>query len=164
MISACAYWMDRDSRYRLEWTEDIQANGKATIRAVNKLLAFAEADGIVCDGVASGWRPQSVNDATSNAAKLSKHIFALACDVKDPERKLAQWCVDHPEKLAECGLWCEDFRWCAKWNERTQQWDYWCHFQIEPPKSGKRIFIPNNTPPKAPALEGQKPLPDRRVI
>lgn len=154
MISACAYWMDRDSRYRLEWTEEIQANGKATIRAVNKLLTFAEADGIVCDGVASGWRPQSVNDATSNAAKMSKHIFALACDVKDPDRKLAQWCVKNLDKVAECGLYMEDPRWTGTW----------CHFQIEPPKSGKRIFIPNNNPPLAPALEGQKPLPDRRVV
>jgi hypothetical protein len=151
VIQEHAYWMDRDSRYRLEWTESIQANGKATVTAVNKLLALAEADGIVRDTVSSGWRPQSVNDATKNAGKTSKHITAQACDIFDPDRALAQWCVNHPDRLAECGLWCEDFRWTPTW----------VHFQRVPPKSGKRIFIPSSAPPKAPALEGQKPIPDR---
>lgn len=153
MITEHSYWMDRDSRYRLEWTDTIKWAGRATVVAVNKLLAMAEVDGIVRDTVSSGWRPQSVNDATANAAKTSKHLTAEACDILDPDRKLAQWCVNNPNKLAECGVWMEDPRWTPTW----------AHLQCVPPKSGKRIYIPSSAPPKAPALEGQKPLPERIV-
>lgn len=149
MITEHDYWMDRDSRYRAEWTESIKWAGRATVVAVNKLLAMAALDGIDRDTVSSGWRPLSINDATKNAAKSSKHITAEACDIYDPERKLAQWCLHNLDKLAECELWCEDFRWTPTW----------VHLQRIPPKSGKRVYIPSNSPPKAPPLEGQKPVP-----
>lgn len=145
--------MDRDSRYRLEWTDEIKWAGRATVVAVNKLLALAEIDGIVRDEVSSGWRPQSVNDSTSNAAKCSKHLTAEACDIWDAGRELAQWCLLNLDKVAACGLWCEDFRYTPTW----------VHFQTVPPKSGKRVYIPSSSSPKAPALEGQKPIPERIV-
>jgi len=59
--------------------------------------------------------------------------------------------VKNTAVMVECGLWAEDFRWTPTW----------VHLQRIPPKSGKRIYIPSNSPPKAPALEGQKPLPER---
>ena len=154
MITEHAYWMDRDSLYRLEWTELIQKNGRKTAASVNKLLAMAEADGIIRSAVTSGWRPASVNDATANAAKSSKHLLALACDIADPGRGLAAWCITHQNELAACGLWMEDPRWT----------DGWVHLQIVPPASGKRVFIPNSNQPKLPALPGQKRLPEVRVI
>lgn len=154
MIDIVAYWMGRDSKYRGEWTEEIQANGAETVEQVNKLLAFAEANGIVRDGVASGWRPAAVNDATSNSAALSKHLFALACDVRDENRALAQWCVSNKAKLVLCELWMEDPRWTPAW----------VHLQVVPPGSGKRIYIPSTKPPLAPALEGQSELSFRVKI
>ncbi len=167
MITLIQYWMGRDSKYRGEWTEEIQANGAETVERVNKLLALAEADGIVRDVVASGWRPAAVNEATSNSAAFSKHLFAMAGDVGDNahesacDRALAQWCIINKQKLVLCELWMEDPRWCAKWNEKIQRWDYWCHFQTVPPGSGKRIYIPSMKPPAAPALIGQDDLPFR---
>ncbi len=168
MITLTAYWNDRDSRYRLECTEAIQANALRTVGQINNLVAmFEEETGLKRDSCTSGWRPKSVNDATANAGKSSNHLTANAGDVGDNstgevgdcDRAFAQWCVNNPGKLAECGLWMEDPRWCAKWNEKAQRWDYWVHLQTVPPKSGKRIYIPSITPPKAPALIGQKPIP-----
>ena len=155
MITLTDYWMDgRDSKYRLECTGHIRDAAAETVDRVNMLLKLAEQDGIIRDKVSSGWRPPSVNAATPNSAKASKHMTGEACDIADPDRALAQWCVDHPELLATCELWCEDFRWTPTW----------CHFQVVPPKSGKRIFIPSTAPPLAPALERQKPIPGRIVL
>lgn len=149
MITDHAYWMDRDSRYRLVWTEEIQRNGRKTIDTVNQLLSLAELDGIVADDVASGWRPKSVNDATSNAAKGSRHLTAEACDLRDTDRVLAQWCLNHLDALGRLGLWMEDPRWTPTW----------VHLQTLPPKSGKRVYIPSTKQPLCAALVGQKPLP-----
>ena|SRR3990167_1663239 len=152
MITMATYWNDRESRYRSECTEVIQQNARKTVDAINRLLTVFEGEMLVSRDVCnSGWRPKSVNDATANAAKTSKHLTAEAGDIADTDRVLAQWCVNHANVLAECGLYCEDFRWTPTW----------VHFQTVPPKSGKRIYIPSNSPPKAPALEGQKSIPER---
>lgn len=169
MITEAAYWADRSSKYRHLWTEEIQKSGARTVALVNRLLAYAELDGIIRDAV-NGWRPPEVNEATPGASPISKHLIALAGDVGDNAahgtgaRALAQWCVNNKARLVECGLWMEDPRWCAKWNDKTQRFDYWCHFQIVPPNSGKRIYIPSTKPPTAPALDGQGPLPGRLKI
>lgn len=150
MITEHSYWMDRDTRYRLEWTNEIQENGRRIVVAINSLLLIAEADTDESwNEMSSGWRPKSVNAKVKNASPLSNHLTAHAGDVLDPDRILAQWCVNHPDKLAECGLWMEDPRWTPTW----------VHLQDVPPKSGKRIYVPNTKPPLAPALEGQKPIP-----
>lgn len=86
---------------------------------------------------------------SKTGAKNSKHKLACAVDVYDPARILAQWCVKNKDKLFEIGLFCEDFRWTPTW----------VHLQNIQPASRKVIFIPSNTPPLAPALEGQTPLP-----
>ena len=160
-ISTEAYWQQRDSKYRGEWTEEIQKNGTKTIAAVNKLLALAAVDGIERSEVSSGWRPKSLNEITPNAAKVSNHLVALACDLRDVDRGLQLWCLNNKDKLDKCGIWMEHPDWCAKLSRTLEQWMYWCHFQIVPPKSGKRIYIPNSDKPYAPVLLDQKPLPVR---
>lgn len=155
MINLTGYWNDRDSRYRLECTEAIQQNALKTVEAINRILAIFEEEMLVSrDVCTSGWRPKSVNDATANAAKTSKHLTAEAGDIEDADRAFAQWCVKNADVLAECGLWMEDPRWTPTW----------VHLQRVPPKSGKRIYIPSNAQQKAPALEGQKPIPGRIVL
>lgn len=62
----------------------------------------------------------------------SKHLFGQAVDISDPNRELQKWCKDNEKELERIGLWMEDF-------SATPNW---CHFQIVPPKSGKRWFIP----------------------
>lgn len=136
MITEHDYWMGRDSKYRIWWTEEIQENGHETIRRVNLLLdrffAAHPAEEPSEYGVNSGWRPAAVNRATPNAAPKSKHVSAQACDISDPEGLLDEWCIDHPEVLEEIGMW----------QESPSATKAWAHLQIVPPRSGKRVFMP----------------------
>lgn len=62
----------------------------------------------------------------------SKHLFGLAVDISDPQHELQKWCLKNINILEKTGLWMEEFSYTPSW----------CHFQIVPPKSGKRFFIP----------------------
>ncbi len=143
MISTQSFWMGRDVQYADEFTPTIQANGEETVQRVNTLLALAEKDGVICESVSSGWRPQLVNDATSNAAGHSTHISALACDIQDDaDRNLAYWCIRNQAKLVLCELWMEDPRWTGGEGHTN-----WVHLQTVPPMSDHRIYIPSTKPP-----------------
>ncbi len=146
MITTEQYWKDRREKYSDDFTPTIEANGIETIRRVNNLLAMADKEGIPYGEVASGWRPQAVNDATSNAASHSTHISALACDVRDTlARELAYWVARNLNKLVLCELWCEDFRWTG-----GEGITPWVHFQTVPPASDHRVYIPSSKPPTDP--------------
>lgn len=77
------------------------------------------------------YREKGITDQSKIPMK-SKHLSGAAVDISDPDKKLQQWCKDNEDKLEEIGLWMEDF-------SATPNW---CHFQIVPPASGKRWFIP----------------------
>jgi uncharacterized protein YcbK (DUF882 family) len=62
----------------------------------------------------------------------SKHLFGQAVDIYDPNRALQNWCKVNEAALEQAQLWMEDFSTTPNW----------CHFQICPPKSGKRWFMP----------------------
>lgn len=62
----------------------------------------------------------------------SKHLYGKAVDISDPNKDLQKWCLANIKMLEDIGLWLEDF-------SATPNW---VHFQIEPPKSGKRMFKP----------------------
>lgn len=146
MITLEQYWMGRDVEYSKELTPEITANAQETVRKVNQLLSMYQGH---VGKVSSGWRPKSINDATKNSGKSSNHLIGQAVDIQDLNRELAAWCVLHTNELALCGLWIEDPRYTPTWT----------HFQSVPPKSGKRIYIPSASAPKATALPGQRPIP-----
>lgn len=58
----------------------------------------------------------------------SKHLKGQAVDIADPTGDLYQWCLDNTKILEQAGLYCE------------ADTKGWVHFQIVPPKSGKRFF------------------------
>lgn len=62
----------------------------------------------------------------------SRHLYGMADDISDPKQELQAWCKANEAKLAEIGLWMEDFSVTTNW----------CHFQIVPPASGRRFFMP----------------------
>ena len=128
MLTLQEYFMGRDKQYPADLTINLRINAQETVIRVNTLLGcFGESRDIT-----SGWRPPAVNAATVGAAPLSKHMTCQACDVKDDEGDLKQWCVDHLEILEKIGLWMEFPGACKGW----------LHVQIVPPKSGRRIFYP----------------------
>jgi len=62
----------------------------------------------------------------------SQHLKGAAVDIYDPKKEMQAWVLQNVKVLEEVGLWCEDF-------SATKNW---IHFQIFPPKSGKRFFMP----------------------
>lgn len=150
MITVVDYLMGRDARFASACDATIRANAAETVRRTNQLKELAVRDGIVFpkDEVASGWRPNGVNDATCNAAAHSAHITAEALDTRDPQRFFARWCLRNLAALEKIGLWMEDPRWTPSW----------VHLQTHAPKSGRRVFIPSMAKPLAAALPEQKTL------
>lgn len=61
----------------------------------------------------------------------SRHLSGQAADISDPDGSLHDWCKENERLLEEVGLWCEE-----KDSEKR------VHFQIVPPGSGKRFFLP----------------------
>lgn len=89
-------------------------------------------------------RPQ---DIPKNGAKKSKHLFGQAIDLDDDDTHyLWDWVKENLELMKEIGLWIEDPRWTHG------KIGTWMHFQIVPPGSGKRIFVPSTAPASAPDL------------
>jgi hypothetical protein len=126
MISVAEYYMGRDKKYPLNDT--LRANAEELVEKVNQLLSrFGEGR-----RVSSGWRPPQVNAATPGAAKRSLHMTCEAVDLEDEDGQLDDWCLDNLEVLQEIGLWLES-------PAATRRW---CHLQIAPPRSGKRVFFP----------------------
>lgn len=157
LITVAHYWMGRDYKYKADLTPEIIQNAQHWVRCANGLLLRAAKAGVhpgidreTGNHVASGWRPRGVNDRTQNAGKLSTHIDGRGGDVQDtwPVRPLARWCLANLDALEEEGIWMEDPRWTC-----TENHDPWVHWQIVPPKSGRRIYIPNMNPPTSPPLD-----------
>jgi hypothetical protein len=126
VITVAEYYMGRDKKYPL--AEQQRENAEETVAKANLLLSrFGEAR-----RVTSGWRPPAVNTATPQAAKRSLHISCEAVDLEDEDGTLDDWCLENPGILQEIGLW----------QEHPAATKGWCHLQIAPPKSGKRVFYP----------------------
>lgn len=148
--------MGRDAKYASELTPEIRHNAETLVGKVNNLIVSAEIDGVMPGidqvtktAVASGWRPHFVNDRTLNAAFGSKHLIGRAVDLQDStDRRLAKWCLRNLDALKTFDLWMERPQW-------TGGADPWVHLQSVPPGSGKRCFIPSQSPPLAAALPGE---------
>ena len=149
VITLEAYWKGRDTEYANELSDEIRANAERTVELANDLLVRSGRSDV--NTVNSGWRPQSVNDATSNAAKGSKHLSAKAVDLPDSDGLLAEWCMDNVDTLKEIGAWMEHPGWTVGW----------VHVQTvppgNPPRPQVRVFIPNFSPAKT-ARYGTAPI------
>lgn len=82
--------------------------------------------------VTSGLRSDADQARINPGAPKSHHLTGEACDILDGAKALQRWIKANVPLLESIGLWCEDF-------DSTPDW---VHFQIVPPKSGKRFFIP----------------------
>lgn len=61
----------------------------------------------------------------------SAHLKGAACDIRDRDGKLMEWCKANVPLLEEVGLWIEDDTVIPR-----------VHFQIYAPRSGNRFFKP----------------------
>ncbi|RYG94983.1 MAG: DUF882 domain-containing protein [Alphaproteobacteria bacterium] len=128
MIEKSELLRGRDESHASEYTPEISDNLDRFLKAINvvRILYSAPME------VASGWRPPSLNKNVKGAAKRSNHMMGLAIDFMDLDGKLRDWVLSHLPLMQELGFFFEDFRWTPTW----------VHFQIVPPASGRRIFLP----------------------
>lgn len=117
--------------------KDHQDNIVILLEKMNKIRTAWNQSMIVTSGYRSMedhlriYKNKGITDPSKIPMK-SKHLFGQAVDVSDPQRKLQEWCRTNVKILEDVELWMESF-------DATPNW---CHFQILPPKSGNRFFIP----------------------
>ena len=161
MLLPSDYWMGRDALYPHAINDVICNNAALLLGRVNLLLSWALAENIrpaldatTGNHVASGWRPPEINDATSNAAKQSRHLTGEAIDLRDNgTRDMARWCLRNRDALEEIGLWMEDPQWT-----HTPPGQPWVHLQSVPPGSRRRVYVPSSRPPLAAKLPEQETI------
>lgn len=129
MITTANYFMGRDDLFKEEVTAEMRSNAADMVAKANMLL-----DNFGCTRACnSGFRPRSINENIPGAAKGSLHMTCNAIDIEDRDGELDKFCMANLDLLASIGLWLE----------HPEATPTWCHVQRLPPKSGKRVFIPN---------------------
>lgn len=111
-------------------TPEIQKNLDKLLDAMNKIRLAYNKPMMITSGLRSEAQQEALIKAGQSNAPKSKHLIGAAADVYDKDGELYRWCKDHTKDLEAAGLWCE---------ERQGPWQ---HFQIYPPRSGKRWFFP----------------------
>lgn len=100
-------------------------------------------------------KPMKVNDGirirglNDYGAKSSNHYLGAAIDIDDDDAgTLWKWLMleENMQLLKDVGLWLEHGNYTHHKNGT------WVHFQIFPPKSKKRIFIPSTQPDPNPSF------------
>lgn len=143
MIALDDYWMGRGR----DVSDALTINARATVLRASTLLthyllAYPDASHPV---VASGYRPPEINAGIAGAAPNSLHMTCEAVDLVDmpclidgrmKARPFARWCLSRLDVLADLNLWMEDPR-------ATRGARPWVHVQTRPPRSGRRVFIPD---------------------
>lgn len=109
-------------------TDEIKSNINDLHEKINKVRDLYGKPMIVDSGLRSEADQQRINPS----APKSKHLIGQAVDIADKSRELRDWVIANMDKMEEIGFWFEDF-------DHTPTW---VHFQIVPPRSGNRIFIP----------------------
>jgi hypothetical protein len=141
----------RDLTYPKNYTPEISENLDDVLAVMVQVEKLWIEGGGAPFFVNSGWRPPSLNAATPGAAPLSKHMEGLAVDIGDKEGNLARWVLSHLDDMKRLGLFFENFCW-TRTMAGLSDIGGWVHFQIVPPKSGHRIFIPNANRANNPAF------------
>lgn len=136
MISKDELLDGRDKKYPADYTQEISDNLDQLLVPMNQIRTSWGKPMTVT----SGWRPPSINGATPGAAKNSKHMQGLAVDIYDADGSLWSWVLQNLSTMKDLGIYFEDRRWTPSW----------VHFQVGPPASGKRIYVPSSAPAIAP--------------
>lgn len=110
-------------------------NAKILLERINKVRAAYGKPIKVNDGI------RRAQDTPKNGAAKSKHLIGAAIDLDDDDAgTFWKWCFANRKLLADIGLWVEHPCWthCDGMS--------WMHFQMLPPASGKRFFVPSTRP------------------
>lgn len=113
-------------------TPQIDANLNTLLERINVIRTSYDTPMIVTSGLRDTAQQQALIAAGKSNAPKSHHLTGEACDIQDLDGKLRDWVKDNMDLMESIGFWFEDF-------DHTPGW---VHFQIVPPASGKRVFIP----------------------
>lgn len=131
MLTLDDYLQDR--QFSHTFPGELLPNAEKMVERTNVLLTRYMAEtGADLPRINSGWRPPTVNALVQGAAKKSKHMTCEAIDLDDDDGLLDDWCMENLAVLEEIGLWME----------HPAATKGWCHLQIVPPRSGRRVFYP----------------------
>ena len=112
--------------------EETKENLETLLIRMNKIRAIWGKPMIITSGLRNKEHQLKLIVKGVSKATKSNHLIGAACDVKDADGSLGEWCLENVKTLEEVGLWCE----------HPKHTKGWVHFQIVPPRSGKRFFIP----------------------
>lgn len=139
-ITIDQFLMGRDKASPID--DEMRTSAQHLLSKINEFMEhFYKANPNAQRVVTSGYRPAAIN-AKVGGAKKSHHQACRAVDLSDSDRRLANFCLDNLQLLADLGLWIEDPRWTRNW----------VHFQLVSPASGKRVFVPNSSPSTDPGF------------
>ncbi len=122
-----------------DFTPDRQRNATQWLVKANLLLTHIAADkvelrtnpktnSIISGENDGGFRPQ----LCKTGALHSNHKEGLAGDIYDPLGTLDIWCLCNEKILIDVGIWLE----------HPLTTEGWSHWQIVPPASGRRYYLP----------------------
>jgi len=117
-------------------TEEQAKNMPILLERINKVRAAWAKPMTVTSGLRSMadhlriYKEMGITDQ-SKIPMASNHLKGAAVDISDPDGKLFDWVKANTKLMEEIGLWMEE----KDSHKRV-------HFQILPPKSGKRFFNP----------------------
>lgn len=119
-----------------ELPNDVQNNLQELLVKVNKVRSAYGKPMIVTSGLRTVKHHLEIYEKKGvyppHVPMKSNHLSGRAVDFADADGKLKAWVKQNVKLMEEIGLWMEDF-------SATKTW---CHFQINPPKSGNRFFMP----------------------
>lgn len=116
---------------------DIQSNLMVLLERINRIRDAYGKSMTVTSGLRTKedqiriYKAKGITDPAKIPMK-SLHLSGGAVDISDPNKELQAWCLKNEFVLANVALWCEHF-------SATPNW---VHFQIQPPKSQNRFFMP----------------------
>lgn len=116
-----------------EPSETVKENAALLLERVNALLS--EIPGIEAASspvINSGWRAEGYNARVIGASPTSKHITGEAIDLADRGDALDAFLNQNQDLLEKYRLWMEN----------PIATPSWCHLQSQPPRSGRRVFMP----------------------
>lgn len=113
-------------------TPEIDANLAILLERINQVRTTWNKPMIVTSGLRSDAQQKDLIAQGKSKATKSNHLIGAAVDIQDKDGSLAKWTHDNQSLMEQIGLWMED----------TNSTHGWVHYQIYPPKSGNRFFIP----------------------
>ncbi len=107
-----------------------QANLSILCDRLNQLSEACNMEFKINSGLRSDADQKAIIAAGLSRATRSKHLIGAAADIADEHNLIYSWCQNNMEIVAAIGLWMESVL-----DTKT-----WIHLQMQPPKSGKRVF------------------------